>query len=296
MKHTVCLLALLLVLAAAWPQRAARGEEGATWVPTADEVQRAATRQACYARERPRPPRRRTWQFEAAVPVWVPGVSGSFGKGGVTVDPDGSIGDVAGDVFDVQTDLDFAFVGAFAARRGPWTFAVDAFGARLGNNIDFVLTDGTLVDAKLGAFIASARVGYRVWTKPFRLLSRRSCLKVDAYAGARWYYADFEVKLPVGPQLDASEGWFDPIVGLDAELRFGRRLALHVRGDVGGFGMGSDLAWWFTAGLEYRFSRLFSLAAGWAVMDADFTSGSGDDEFTWNLTLSGPQLVAGFRF
>lgn len=65
---------------------------------------------------------------------------------------------------------------------------------------------------------------------------------------------------------------------------------------MGGFGVGADLAFWVTAGLEYRFSRLFSLAAGWALLDADYTDGSGADEFRWNLALSGPQLIASFKF
>jgi hypothetical protein len=65
---------------------------------------------------------------------------------------------------------------------------------------------------------------------------------------------------------------------------------------VGGFGVGADFAWWVTAGLEYRFGRVFSLGAGWAVMDADYTAGRGDDLFRWNLTLSGPQVIAAFRF
>lgn len=78
---------------------------------------------------------------------------------------------------------------------------------RLGNNVSFALTNGTLIEAEIGAIIASARVAYRVWTEPFRLFSRRSCFKVDAYAGARYYYADFEAQLPIGPRLDASAGW-----------------------------------------------------------------------------------------
>ena len=293
MKQVLCSVALLVVFAVleAWAPSPALAGDLDTWVPTADEVRQVATQRTTYPSQR-----RRTWAFDVAVPLWIPGVSGTFGQGGVSVDTDGGIGDVAGDLFDVQTDLDFAFVGAFRASRGPWSLAVEGFGVRLGNNIDFTLTDGTLVDTTIGAVIASARVGRRVWTKPMRILSTRSCFTVDAYAGVRWYYASLEVTLPVGPGIDTSSHWIDPIVGLDTELSLGRHLALHLRGDVGGFGVGSDLAFWVVAGLEYRLSRVFSLGAGWAVMDADYTSGVGDREFRWNLTLSGPQLIAAFRF
>lgn len=296
MKRTACLLACLLVLTAAWPQRVARGEDAAAYVPTADEVQRVATRQACYPRQRCCRPRRKAWQFKASVPVWIPGVSGTFGEGGIEVDADSGVGDVLDDLFDVETNLDFAFVGSFDARRGPWVFSVEGFGVKLGNSLNFKLIDGTLVDAKIGAIIASARAGYRVWTRPFHLFGRRACFEVDAFAGLRYYYASFNVTLPLGIRMDASNGWIDPIVGLDTRLTLSRHLSLRVKGDVGGFGVGADIAWWLVTELEYRFSRLFSLSAGWGFMDADYSSGSGDDAFRWNLTLSGPMLIAGFRF
>jgi len=286
-KCTALCLALLLAALGLWLPEPAHAGDLETWVPTADELQRVAGQRPAYANLR-----RKAWTFEAAVPVWIPGISGTFGEGGVSVDSEGGLGEL----FDASSDLKFAFVGAFSAQRGPWRFGVDGFGARMGGDVRFKLTDGTLVDAELGAIIAAARIGYRVWTKPLCLFGSKSCLKVDAYAGARLYYAFFEVTLPIGPKLDASKTWVDPIVGLAAELPIGRRWVVHATGDVGGFGVGADLAFWATAGVEYRFTRVFSLAAGWAIMSSDFETGRGAKEFRWNLTLSGPQLIAAFRW
>ena len=166
----------------------------------------------------------------------------------------------------------------------------------LGNNINFKLTDGTVADATISVFIGAARVGYRVWTKPLCLFGSRSCLKVDAYAGARFYYADYELKLPTGAESNDSGSWVDPIVGLNAELAIGRRWVAHLWSDIGGFDIGSELAFWIVPAIEYRFTNVFSLALGWAHMTAKYEEGSGPNRFAWNLSLSGPQLVLAFRF
>jgi len=283
-------LALALVLTAVWSPGMASAAEAETDRPTADDLRRVASRHATYPRRRAR-----RWEFDLSVPVWIPGVSGSFATGGVEVEPNRGVDDIIDDLFDVVTDLDFAFVGSVEIRRGPWAACVEAFGARLGSDITFRLTDGKLVDARIEAAIASAYLARRVWTRPLGLLGRRSCLTVDAFAGVRWYYAAVEVTLPLGTKIDGSADWLDPIVGLRADLAVGRHLLLRVKGDVGGFGVGSDFAWWLAGTLEYRFSRLFSLGVGWAVMDADYSTG-GDQGFAWNLRLSGPTLIAGFRF
>lgn len=295
MPRAVRLVVLVVALLACWAPRPAAAAEPEAWQPTGEEVLRT-TQAGAYARTTTQLTPRKRWDFEIAVPAWIPGVSGSFASGGVEVDADRDLEALFDKFFDVATSLDFAFVGRVEARTGPWTFTADAFGASLGNDINFTLTDGTVADATIKAFIGAAHVGYRVWTKPACLFGARSCLKVDAYAGARFYYAEYELKLPRGGASNDSGSWIDPIVGFDAELGIGRRWFVHLRSDVGGFGVGADFSLWVVAGLEYRFTHVFSLALGWATMTSEYAKGSGTDRFAWNLSLSGPQVVLAFRF
>ena len=66
-------------------------------------------------------------------------------------------------------------------------------------------------------------------------------------AGARYYALDTDVDLSVGgvPSGSSRDGhaWVDPIVGARYQGELGRDWSLRARADVGGFGLGSDLAW-----------------------------------------------------
>ena len=66
-------------------------------------------------------------------------------------------------------------------------------------------------------------------------------------------------------------------------------------GDVGGFGVGSDFTWGAMGTIGYNF-RLFSeknnarAAVGYRAIYQDYTDGSGDDKFKWDVTYHGPIL------
>ena len=68
-----------------------------------------------------------------------------------------------------------------------------------------------------------------------------------------------------------------------------------VMSDIGGFGVGSDFAWHAWGLLGYRFS-LFSkdnnaaVFGGYRALSWDYTDGSGEDKFEWDVTLYGPIL------
>ncbi|MGD8962308.1 MAG: hypothetical protein PVH43_07320, partial [Desulfobacterales bacterium] len=70
---------------------------------------------------------------------------------------------------------------------------------------------------------------------------------------------------------------------------------LSLLGNVGGFGVGSDFTWETLGGIGYRF-RLFSkennarAVGGYRAVYQDYTDGSGNDKFEWDVTLHGPIL------
>jgi len=81
-----------------------------------------------------------------------------------------------------------------------------------------------------------------------------------------------------------------------ASMRWTATLA----GDIGGVVFGFDFAWSAFGLIGYRFN-LFGednarVLAGYRALFQDYTDGSGNDKFKWDVTLYGPilGLVIGF--
>jgi len=70
----------------------------------------------------------------------------------------------------------------------------------------------------------------------------------------------------------------------------------QLRGEIGGFGIGSDFAWQMQAYAGYRFSKLFQITGGYRIISLDYESGSGQNRFMYNVDTSGPVLRFGFNF
>ena len=68
------------------------------------------------------------------------------------------------------------------------------------------------------------------------------------------------------------------------------KLAFRVRGDIGGFdiGSGSDLTWNVLGGFGYSLSERTTLWLGYRILDVDYDDGSGSDLFEYDIDMSGP--------
>jgi opacity protein-like surface antigen len=100
------------------------------------------------------------------------------------------------------------------------------------------------------------------------------------------------------PNARESQDWVDPIIGVRLTTGLTEKLSLRVRGDIGGFGIGSasDLVWNVVAVLGYQVSRRITLAAGYRILDVDYDKGSGLRLFEYDVTTSGPVVGLAFRF
>jgi hypothetical protein len=79
-------------------------------------------------------------------------------------------------------------------------------------------------------------------------------------------------------------------------LTLSRQVTLVVRGDVGGFGVGSELTWNLVGNFLYQVSRTVYLSVGYRALDMDYEQGSGASRFKFDMLLHGPVLGAVFRF
>jgi hypothetical protein len=99
-----------------------------------------------------------------------------------------------------------------------------------------------------------------------------------------------ESKLDTG--TSRVDDWWDPFIGLRGRLNLSRAWYLTGRGDIGGFGVGSQLAWQVEAALGYQITRNIFIEAGYRVLDMNY-QGNG---LTYDVMAHGAQLTIGVRF
>ena len=75
-------------------------------------------------------------------------------------------------------------------------------------------------------------------------------------------------------------------------------LDAFVRGDVGGFGMGtsSTLAWNVVTGVNWQATEHCSLLAGNRDFNIKETQGSGTAQFAFNAKMSGPFIAFAIQY
>ena len=94
-----------------------------------------------------------------------------------------------------------------------------------------------------------------------------------------------------------SETWVDPFVAARAKFNLlNDLLFLHVRGDIGGFGVGSDLAWGAQGYAGIRISRTFQASIGYRIISTDYENGSRKDYFLYDVDVFGPVVRLGINF
>jgi len=124
--------------------------------------------------------------------------------------------------------------------------------------------------------------------------------EIDAYAGVRYFNVRLHLDLSrVGaPSVSDGDKWVDPVVGIRwvKRLDAAGRWAIGFRGDVGGFRVGSKLAWTAQPYIVWAFGKRFSAIAGWRFLDVDYEKGHGDNHFQYDIRHSGPGAGLIYQF
>ncbi len=71
---------------------------------------------------------------------------------------------------------------------------------------------------------------------------------------------------------------------------------MNLRGDIGGFGVGSDFAWQAIATLRWQFSPRTGVGLAYRHLDMDYEDGKGANRFLYDVATSGPALGVVFTF
>lgn len=95
-----------------------------------------------------------------------------------------------------------------------------------------------------------------------------------------------------------SQVWVDPLAGLIFRFDLARRhVPILVRGDFGGWGVGSSIAWAVTGSVGYRWilRRLdIGLDLAYRALGPNYSNES--KGFGWNVVMHGPELAFVFGF
>lgn len=219
------------------------------------------------------------WTHEIAPYVWGAGMDGTTGVGGVSADVDASFGDIL-------DNLELGFMGMYRGTRDRFSVTIDAVYMGLGAT---GRGPGDLVKADVDMDQAALEVdlGYEVLEH------------LTVFGGLRYNDLSVEVETsgPLGRQsVDGDENWVDPVVGALYVLPFAEQWSAAFRGDIGGFGIGSDFAWQGLASLRWQASPSFGVLAAYRYISMDYESGSGSRSFTYDMAMSGPALGVVFTF
>jgi hypothetical protein len=95
---------------------------------------------------------------------------------------------------------------------------------------------------------------------------------------------------------ELSKSWYDPMLIARIKHNPVKKFMYEVRGEIGGFGIGSDLAWQIQAYAGYRFSKLFHITGGYRVISLDYSTGEGENRFLYDIDTFGPVIRFGFNF
>ena len=227
-----------------------------------------------------RPAAAEEWQQLLAPYVWGAAISGSTVVGGVGSDTSLSFGGL-------MDDLEAGFMGVYRASRGRHTFTFDAVYIGLGYT-DHIPTNALKVETDLDQVILEADSG-------FALNERISIL-----GGLR--YVELEtaahVSSPLGPMFATHEEqhWIDPVIGIEYSRPLRQPWSVILRGDIGGFGLGSDFAWQGLAVVQWQSSPRFGLGLAYRHLDMDYREGKGAHAFEYDMAISGPAVGVVFTF
>jgi hypothetical protein len=240
------------------------------------------------------------WQYQGTLYVYAPSISGEskFPESG-----GGSSASIDGE--DILNALEFAFMGAFEARRQDWGVLTDLIylnlGASASGSRDITIGGSDLpvgaaanIDYDLQGWAWTVSGNYRIagGSKTLDLLAGARLLDIES--GLKWQVTGDVSSVPVVDRQGAHTSRVhnvDAIVGCKGRMSFGDRQAWFVPYylDVGTGE--SDLTWQAMAGLGYTFDWGDFLVA-LRYLDYDLPS----DSTIKSVTFNGPTFAVSFRW
>jgi hypothetical protein len=224
------------------------------------------------------------WHFLTDIYLMFPNIDGETGIGELLVPVDAT----AGDVF---SHLKIGGMFYFEAQTSKWALTSDIVFMNLNEDI----TPGKIIESGEVTgkqFIWEAAALYRI--APFW----------EVGVGGRLNNLDVGIDvnrrvLPSGTEAVSGSKtaiWYDPVLITRLATDINNKWLFQLRGDVGGFGIGSDFTWQLGGYVGYRFNKVFQLTGGYRILSMDYNKDVKNTQFVFDVDEFGPVIRLGFNF
>ncbi|WP_252920351.1 hypothetical protein [Aurantimonas endophytica] len=253
-----------------------------------------------------------SWSFRFVPYGWVIAMDGTQTVRGRSVSVDASFIDIL-----EKSDSLLALMGTFEARRGPLAFYSDVVWTKIGVESSNVRNRapapgvagelGTSVSLDIEMAIVEGGVAYEV--------ARSGGLALDVLGGARYWHQEAAVSSEISASVDVGDlelsgsrafarsgsvDWIDPVIGARVRHEVAPGHELFLRGDIGGFGVGSDFSWQAVGGYGFEFGTYqgvtFSGVLGYRALSVDYSEGQGPERYEFDMLQHGTILGISARF
>lgn len=226
------------------------------------------------------------WKHTLVPYVWASGMDGKTAIGPVEADVDINFGDI----------LDNLDWGGMLSYRGERSDGLVIMGdvVYMDLEADKTKSEGPISiygKAEVKQLALEGDIGWRV------------APQLIAYGGFRYNDLDSDltvVRTGPGPGETRTPGlqesWVDPIVGAIGEFQISDNWSAALRGDMGGFGWGSDFAWQAMGTVRWQATPSLHVVGGYRYIHMDYDNGSGLNYFRYDMAISGPVLGVAFTF
>lgn len=295
------LFAVLLLLAAR-PDSGFSQEPSETLVDSFCGSSTAAS-PCCYQTQEPE------LLFKFGVPVWLPEIHGTTTVRGLSAPVDVT----TREVLDLIDDINNIYAGRLDVNYGPWGAYAD------GLFVDLEVSRDVLERIDLSKRFDTAIVDFGITYDISNHIQQVSAMRnwdAKLLLGGRYILLEAEELRITGPRGNSvtrsgKKDWVDPLIGGQLRAPLTEFVNLSVRGDFGGFGIGtaSDFTWNIEAVTEWQCSDCLQVHLGYRVLDIDQQQGTEapprdrfpnlprlSDRFVYDVQMRGPIARVVFEF
>jgi hypothetical protein len=210
------------------------------------------------------------------------------------LDGSSTLGSITSDVSaDARFLLDkfesgFAFHVEARNQGYPFTVMFDFSRLEIGDRQTLDGNPGTLLKWNFKENVWELLGAYRLRGNPGQWVELLGGVRVKDFA----VRADASGGTEASGRLDVS--WVDPVVGGRIIRSLSPSFVGILRGDIGGFGAGSDFTWNAVAGVGFMAGSVM-IALENRYLDVDYTEGEGRERFAWDVAEQGILLGFGFH-
>lgn len=253
-----------------------------------------------------------TWTFRFTPYGWLISLNGTQTVRGRSESVNASFIDIL-----EKSDSLVALMGDVEFRNGPFALFGDVVWTKVGLDRSTVRSR-TLAPGVTGTVSAALNLDVEmaiVEAGAAYEVARSGPLAFDVLGGLRYWHqtADLSLDVTAGVQTadleiagtravarSGSVDWLDPLVGARIRYAVAPGQELFLRGDIGGFGAGSDFSWQAFGGYSFDFGTYngiaFSGVIGYRALSVDYAQGEGRRRYEFDMLVHGPVLGISARF